>query len=180
MISKKTAAVFAAAAMSVTAPIMAKAETITCRELVDSYLEEQGMISTIPGMCEEIGGRYGISPELLESIIEQESRGDKDVENGGCIGLMQVSKKWHVDRMKRLGVTDLHNAYGNILVATDYLMDLFKESYNSGRGDDPYYVLMRYSMKKETADRQYDAGRISKYAICVVERAAELERERGK
>ena len=76
--------------------------------------------------------------------------------------------------MERLGVKNIYEPYGNILLAADYLMELAEEN------DDLYYVLMRYNMKKSTADKLYEAGEYSDYAVGIVERSAELERLHGK
>ena len=128
----------------------------------------------------EIGEKYNICPELIQAIIERESSYDPYAKNGNCIGLMQVSEKWHTDRMEELGVTDLYDPYSNILVGTDYLAELFNEAIESGRGDDLYYVLMRYNLKISTANRLWEAGDYTDYAIGVAERSAELEREHGE
>lgn len=129
---------------------------------------------------EEVGEKYNICPELIQAIIERESSCDPYAKNGSCLGLMQVSEKWHSGRMKKLGVTDLYDPYSNILVGTDYLAELFDEAIQSGRGDDLYYVLMRYNLKISTANSRWEDGDYSDYAIEVAERAAELEREHGK
>lgn len=123
---------------------------------------------------EEIGQQYGICPELLQAIAERESSLRIYAINGTCKGLMQISEKWHRDRMERLGVKNIYEPYGNILLAADYLMELAEEN------DDLYYVLMRYNMKKSTADKLYEAGEYSDYAVGIVERSAELERLHGK
>ena len=78
--------------------------------------------------------------------------------------------------MERLGVTDIYEPYGNILVAADYLRELFDERED----DDVYYVLMRYNMAIDTANSLYAAGEITDYARSIVRRAAELERLHGK
>lgn len=89
--------------------------------------------------CEEIGMKYHVSPELLEAIIEHESRGIPTVGNSvGCYGLMGISAYWNADRMERLGVSDLHDPYSNILVGTDLLVEIFEER------EDPYEVLRYY------------------------------------
>lgn len=128
----------------------------------------------------EIGAEYDICPELIQAIIERESNYNPNAKNGSCIGLMQVSEKWHTDRMEKLGVTDLYDPYSNILVGTDYLAELFNEAIESGRGDDLYYVLMRYNLKTSTANSRWESGDYSDYAIKVSERASALEREHGK
>lgn len=136
--------------------------------------------SEIEAYTVEIGKKYNICPELIQAIIERESSYDPSATNGSCIGLMQVSEKWHKDRMKRLGITDLYDPYSNILVGTDYLAELFNEAIESDRGDDLYYVLMRYNLKTDTANKRWDNGDYSTYAIEIAERSAELEEEHGK
>ena len=101
------------------------------------------------------------------AIAETESTGDPNAYNGGCYGLMQVSISAHSERMKRLGVTDITDTYGNILVATDYLLELFTEEEDVG------YALSRYHGESH-ADATYEAGELSKYAEKILERAEEL------
>jgi len=127
----------------------------------------------VQGYCEEIGEMYGICPELLMAIIEAESSGNQYAENGSCKGLMQVSVKWHADRMEKLGVVDIYDEYSNILVATDYLAEL-RDDYG-----EVSYVLDIYNGNSK-AYYNYENGILSKYAGSVLERSAELERIRGK
>lgn len=123
------------------------------------------------GYCEEIGQRYNICPELLMAMIEQESSGDPKAANGtGDTGLIQVNPKWHRDRMEKLGVTDLTDAYSNILVATDYLAELFELE-----DGDLYLLLMKYNMKHDRAEELFNSGIYSEYATTVSERAWKLE-----
>ena len=68
-----------------------------------SFISEEAQES-----CVKYGEEYGICPELLMAMIEKESSGRPDVESGGCKGLMQISGRWHKDRMERLGVTDIY------------------------------------------------------------------------
>lgn len=118
-------------------------------------------------MCERIGGRYHVSPEILEAIIEHESGGDPDagLDSTKCYGLMGVSAYWNRDRMKRLGVTDLHDPEGNILVAADLLLELFEEM------EDPYEVLRFYGGYPEGDYR---------FSEQILQRAWELEVLHGK
>ena len=118
---------------------------------------------------EEISAEYNVCPELIESIIEAESNGDKAAKNGNCTGLMQVSSEWHKDRMKRLGVKDLKDPYSNILVGTDYLMEL------AGEYGDLYVVLATYH-----GEKNIDINNPSDYVIKIVNRSGELERIHGK
>lgn len=120
-------------------------------------------------ITEEVGQIYNIDPELLQAICETESHQKIYAENDTCKGLMQVSVKWHKNRMEKLGVTDIYDPYGNILVAADFLSDLYKEN------PDTYYVLMRYNMEIKTANELYAKGEITKYAKKIVKRTEELK-----
>lgn len=124
--------------------------------------------------CIEYGEKYGIAPELLMAIIEQESRGIPDAENNGCKGLMQINEKFHIGRMECLDVEDLYDPEGNILVGTDYLLELFEEY------GEIYLVLMVYNMGPAKALELWEQDKVSKYALAIAERSAELERLHGK
>lgn len=120
--------------------------------------------------CVEIGAQYGICPELLMAIAEAESSGNPKAENGSHKGLMQVSEKWHKDRMERLGVTNIFDIKSNILIATDYLSELFE------RYEDVGAVLMIYN-----GDSSFRSSEdLSEYALKILERSAMLERLHGK
>ena len=42
-------------------------------------------------LCEQLGGEYGIQPELLEALIERESSGQMTAVNGSCYGICQIN-----------------------------------------------------------------------------------------
>lgn len=147
-----------------------QAAYIPSTDAEDGYISEAELIE----ICEAVGGMYDICPELLEAMAERESTLRIEAQNSGCYGLMQISTYWHTERMERLGVSDIYEPYGNILVAADYLAELFKIN------QDTYYVLMRYNMATDTAERLYSEGNISDYAKGIVAREAELERLHGK
>lgn len=140
------------------------------------YANEDTYISdTAYNACAHYGEEYNICPELLMAIIERESSGQADAENDGCMGLMQISVKWHKERMDRLGVTDIFNEEQNIHVAADYLAELFD------RHEEVYLVLMCYNMGESSAQKLFDKGICeSNYAVEICERAEELERLHGK
>ena len=141
--------------------------TVTANEQ-ETYISDE-----IQGYCVEIGEEYGVCAELLMAIIEAESSGNPKAENGDCKGLMQVSQKWHVDRMERLCVSDLFDPYGNILVATDYLVELFEKH------GDLSLVLMIYNGDSK-AHEHYENGTLSAYAEKIMNRSYELEEVHGK
>ena len=135
----------------------------------DTYIDEQ-----YQEYCVEIGERYCICPELLMAMIEAESSGIPDAENGSCKGLMQVSERWHKDRMERLGVTDIYDPYGNILVAADYSVELAEKHEDVGM------VLMVYNGDSRAKDYAEGKCELSSYAQKILDRSAELERLHGK
>lgn len=124
--------------------------------------------------CNEIGEMNGICPELLMAMIETESSGRADAENGSCKGLMQVSERWHYDRMERLGVTDIYDPYGNILVAADYLLELFEKHEDVG------VVLMVYNGDSRADEFAAGECELSNYAQNILARSETLERLHGK
>lgn len=133
-------------------------EPLEGRELYESYVHE-------------ICGSYNVSPYLIISVIERESRFIPDVSNGNHVGLMQVSTYWHKDRASSLGVTDLYDPYGNILTGVDYFSDLINNYANGDVG----YALMLYSMDNTQARKMHKNGQLSGYAKSVLARMNELE-----
>lgn len=130
-----------------------------------SYIPEE-----IQNVCVKYGEEYGICPELLMAMIERESSGRPDAESGGCKGLMQISDRWHKDRMERLEVTGIYDVDGNIHVGADYLAELFEKYEDVG------IVLMVYHGEKDAATKT----ELSDYADWILTRSAELERMNGK
>ena len=132
---------------------------------VDARVDEpESRYSYLEYVCEQ----KAICPELVQAIIETESHWDPEARNGDCVGLMQISEKWHQDRMERLGVTDLTDPYDNILVGVDYLQELTR------RYVDQAMVLMIYNGDSR-AWKFWETGEMSEYARKILERAAELE-----
>lgn len=130
----------------------------------NTYLSE----STID-YCYQYGDEYDFRPELLIAIIEAESSGNPNATNGDCSGIMQVSEKWHTGRMEKLGVSDLYDESGNILVATDYLYELFMRYGDLGM------VLMTYNGDSSAKDYWNGNGDLSAYAKKIINRTEELE-----
>lgn len=142
------------------AAIDRKVEAAERREELELYIER---------VCEPVN----ICPELVQAIIERESRWNPNAVNGDCMGLMQISERWHRERMERLGVTDLFDPYDNILVGVDYMAELFE------RYEDPGMVLMIYNGDSRAKNLQA-TGNLSEYADWILTRSAELERQHGK
>lgn len=160
---KKIISVFMAFVIFFSVSLSTHAERVECMS------EEE-----IMKMSCEIGSKYNICPELLQAIAFRESSYHPKAKNGTCIGLMQVSQKWHTDRMKKLGVYDLYDPYGNMLVAADYLSELFNEYEDVG------IVLMKYNGDSKWDDFMNGEAELSKYADDILMMSQELEREHGK
>lgn len=69
---------------------------------------------------------YGITPTIVFAMIDRESDFDADTigDRGESYGLLQVKPRYHSERMKNHGVTDLLDPFGNVLVGVDYLAEL--------------------------------------------------------
>lgn len=144
------------------------AKTVKAEEAV-TVPEEIRQIS------EELGQEYNICPELIQAICFKESRFRQDAVNGDCIGIMQISERWHKDRMDRLGVTDLKDAEQNMTVAADYLSDL-AERYEGDIG----VALMVYNGDSSVKEVLAGTGKISDYAEYILMLSAQLEEQHGK
>lgn len=117
--------------------------------------------------CEKAGAEFNVCPELLEAIAWRESRFCEDAENQGCSGLMQISVKWHKNRMVDLGVKDIYDAEGNIRVGANYLQEL----------------LSKYDGDVDLALKEYNGDTskgVSNYVVEILEVSAALERVHGK
>lgn len=132
-------------------------------------------------LTEEIAEKYPICPEVLQAIIFYESSNRRTVVScWGDIGYMQVNPKWQHERMDRLGVSDLTDGYGNVLVGTDYLYELCKEY------EDMAVALTAYNKGKDYIDKSMDENGmvpescISEYAIKILDLSSKLERLHGK
>lgn len=138
------------------------------------YIE--GIPEGIQDAARRYGEEYGISPAFLLAIAQRESRFDACAKSGSCVGLMQVSTKWHRDRMERLQVTEeeLWTVDGNVHVAADYLAELFREY------EDPGAVLIAYNSGSADEYIKGTSG-LTAYAKTILRTAADLEeKEREK
>lgn len=125
-------------------------------------------------ISDELGMRYNICPELLQAVCFKESSFDPHAENGACVGVMQINPGWHKERMERLGVKDLTDTRGNMLVGADYLSELAKQYEDIG------IVLMAYNGDSSIWDVMGGTAGISRYASEILAISAELERGNGK
>lgn len=122
-------------------------------------------------MINEIAEIYELEPTLIYALIEKESNFNEKAKNGNCLGLTQINPNFQKERMERLGVTDIYEPYSNILVATDFLVELI-DKYGSIEN-----ALTIYNMGNKGIEL-VKKGKTSKYARSIVKRSEELKAER--
>lgn len=152
--------------------VLAKAENYPRPDYKDGIPKE------LLSIFENVGKEYGIRPELLEAISYRESRFIPDVRSGKYYGIMQVNVITHKDRLDKYGfdAEDLYDAESCIIVAADYLRELY-ELY----GDDDALVLLYYSGSSAKKIEQYkEYGFITPYIKDVLTRSEKYNIEHKK
>lgn len=83
--------------------------------------------SFIIQLCEE----HHIDPAVVIAMIDAESGFNASAigDSGYAFGLMQIQQRWHLDRMDKLGVSNLLDPFQNVAVGIDYLAELI-DYYN--------------------------------------------------
>lgn len=112
-----------------------------------------------------------IKPELIFAIIYEESRYIPDVvSSANCVGLMQISPKWHTNRaIKLCGIkADLFDIRTNIIVGFDILYEL-QESYSIEE------ALMIYNMGFKKARENMDNNTLTTYASNIIQRSEQFK-----
>lgn len=153
-------------------PIQVKANNLSDIDTSDS----DGIPCEIRQYAELCGSEFNICPEFLEAIAYYESRFVEDAQNGTCIGIMQVNIKVHKDRIADHGWTtaDMTDPYKNMMIASEYLQELFEEHEDVG------IVLYMYNGNSTGLKKYKQTGRLNKYATNILDYSAELERIHGK
>ena len=111
-------------------------------------------------LCEE----HHIEPTIVFAMIDRESKFDADAtgDSGKSFGLMQIQKRWHIERMEDLGCTDLLDPYQNVTVGIDYLAECM------GKGKGIEWALMAYNGGASYANSMAQKGIVSGYATEVL------------
>ncbi len=142
------------------------------------FYEDPDIPDGVEILAATYGAEFNICPEFLEAIAFYESTYGANIENGSCIGLMQVnlSCEEQQERMALYGYTDadMWDNAPSMHVAADYLADLFKEYV------DPAEVLMRYNGDRTGLKKFKKSGKISDYAQKILTLSEELEVKHGK
>ena len=119
---------------------------------------------------------YGISTNVVMGCIRTESNFQTQImgDRGEAYGLMQVQKKWHKARMKKVGATDLLEPYDNVSVGIDYLAELY------GIYGNYHKALMAYNGGHAYCKRRLRMGlKDSPYSRLVMIRANNYKKERN-
>lgn len=123
----------------------------------------------IAALCEE----YHIDPAIIVAMCKKESTYNARAvgDGGNSLGLMQIQPRWHKERMKRLGCTNLKDAYQNVTVGIDFMAELL-EKY-----EDVEKALMAYNAGESGARKNWWKRGIysNKYSRAVLEIAEELK-----
>ena len=141
-----------------------------------AWLAEHGVNvpESIAFECEAAGAVKHVSPEMLEAIAWVESRYKADAQSGSYVGLMQMHRTIHADRLAAYG-TDVFDPHASIWAAADLIADLGEEYAVDGEPADAAVILAAYhgedNLYKETPSR---------YVRSVLEVAERLERAHGK
>ena len=155
-------------AIALSASLALSQQVMANEEIEPTHISVEAQVS-----CYEYGAMYDICPELLMAMIEAESSGNPNAENGDCKGLMQISERWHTGRMEEIGADDIWSETDNIHIGANYLHELFN------RYEDVALVLMVYNGESDAVEKA-EKGYISDYARKILDRSAELERWKGK
>lgn len=134
---------------------------------------EQTEDQAVVELTEWAAGKYPICPELLQALIFYESSNRRTVvSQWGDVGYMQVNSRWQKERMDKLGVHDLSDGYENVLVGTDYLVELCEKYEDVG------LALMAYNGGDAAVESA--GGELNSYAKKILALSEQLERLHGK
>lgn len=111
--------------------------------------------------------KMNIEPSVIIAMIDQESDFNPECvgDNGDSVGLMQIQKQWHQERMDKLGVTNLMEPLQNVKVGMDYLAELIAE------GNGLEWALMAYNAGASGANKGFG----SDYAAEVLAKSESLK-----
>lgn len=142
----------------ITRKIKNKLKKKKANKKIKPFLKHTSLSATAVKACLKYGKEYDVDPFLVMAVIEIESGGSPRVSNGGCYGLMGISKYWNRHRMKKLGVTDLYDETQNIKVGANLLAELF-ERHGEGR------ALVCYNCGEGGAKKVKGLSRYAKHAL---------------
>ena len=147
-------------------------------EIPSAYKLTGGMFPEVAqvylwGICQDAGVDY----YMVLALIERESgyRYDATGDNGNSKGLMQIYEKFNIDRMEKVGATDLYNPYDNMRVGVDFLAEIQNRYADS---NEAHCVLMVYNMGASGANNLWEDGIYSTaYSRQILQRAEDIRQE---
>lgn len=142
--------------------------------ILSSHVQAAEIPEDIRAYNEEAEEATNVSRYLLAGLEYCESGFNDHAVNkaGTCFGLCQIYKRFHVARMERLGVADIYDRRGNIMVAADLLGELFKEYEDVG------VVLLVYGGASEKTKQKYmNTGKLPKWAQRILNQSILYEEE---
>lgn len=121
---------------------------------------------------QDICTMYGLDVRIILAQMKQESCFDRFCvgDNGKAIGISQIQPRWHIDRMKRLGVSkeDLYDVRRSALVQCDFMSELVKDTgdyrkaltkYRYGcltvKQEDYASIVFKFAEELEVIDGKY-------------------------
>lgn len=149
---------------------------------ISAKAEEYYLPTEIETLCEYYGSEYGIAPELLESIIWTESRGQKFAKNTTCIGICQINTESQLERLNNsaqiTGISDYYDYTVQIRSMCSLLNELSYGDYAEEQQDISLTIAQYHGESKAVS--KYESGYISDYVESVLELSYELETLHGK
>lgn len=122
--------------------------------------------------CEAAGSAFSVCPELLEAIAWRESRFDPAATNGRNVGLMQMHRTLHADRLAAYGM-DEFDVHAQVWAAAGLLSDLASKYAIDGEEADAAVIVAAYHGEGNLTGE-------SGYVTEVLEVSSALERVHGK
>ena len=122
--------------------------------------------------CEAAGANYNICPELLEALCWKESRFTPTAKNGSFVGMTQMHKRIHAERLSWFG-NDPFDTHASIWAAASLLHDLSEDSGTEETAEIAT-ILGRFHGEKHPEENT------SSYTEEILKISAALERVHGK
>lgn len=140
--------------------------------IAGGYFPEKMQVYTFC-LCQQYGVRYA----LIVAMIEHESgyRFDSVGDDGLSEGYMQISKKWHSDRMEELNCDDLMNPYQNVKVG----IDLMKEMIDKYGTIQDALTAYNYGERGARVNMWNKGIYVNAYNTQIMNRMEEIEEELG-
>lgn len=160
-------------------------EKSTYNEYIETTFTKD-FTDTLLVACDE----YNLNPWTVIALMEQESSFNPEAVNiyGTCLGLGQLSTKWHTDRMTELcgEENSFYDPIDNMLTTIDYLHELdnyYKVNLTEYQSDKDIHwklVFMAYNGGFEHAYNHLMDDDFTSYSENVLQKQYNYEKKYGK